>query len=356
MARTTTPSVTSRRVPATVVAASFWKRVTERILAAQGAVERPRVGCRRAPPPAAPAARSRAALGVLVVALLAACTARRGRAGGRASASPPSSAAIPGRSSVHAAAHLVGERRRPEPVPVRDPRRRRDEAAHRPVDEGPGGVPGRRLDAGDDPANHGAVHLGDPRRARGLRRRCRLPERRRLDGPRQRLRRLDPERDGRRAVPGVGQGLRGPGRRQGPGRRRRRPPRRRPTSPGSRPTRRRTRRFYTTSVDEALAEHKPFVLVFATPRFCTSKQCGPTLDGIKAVAKGEPGMTFINVEPYQLEYAERRAAAGARREQPAPDHRHHPGLGDPVGAVGLRGRQGRDRPRLVRDGRLSRRS
>lgn len=62
--------------------------------------------------------------------------------------------------------------------------------------------------------------------------------------------------------------------------------------------------FYTTSVDEALAKHDPFVLVFATPAFCTSKQCGPTLDGIKAVAKGEPGIVFINVEPYKLEYVD----------------------------------------------------
>jgi hypothetical protein len=62
--------------------------------------------------------------------------------------------------------------------------------------------------------------------------------------------------------------------------------------------------FYTTSVDEALAKHEPFVLVFATPAFCTSKQCGPTLDGIKAVAKGEPGIVFMNVEPYKLQYAD----------------------------------------------------
>jgi hypothetical protein len=60
--------------------------------------------------------------------------------------------------------------------------------------------------------------------------------------------------------------------------------------------------FYTTSVDEALAKHEPFVLVFATPAFCTSRQCGPTLDAIKAVAKSEPGIVFINVEPYQLQY------------------------------------------------------
>lgn len=64
--------------------------------------------------------------------------------------------------------------------------------------------------------------------------------------------------------------------------------------------------FYTTSADEALARHEPFVLVFATPAFCTSKQCGPTLDGIKAVAKTETGITFINAEPYKLEYVDGR--------------------------------------------------
>jgi hypothetical protein len=62
-------------------------------------------------------------------------------------------------------------------------------------------------------------------------------------------------------------------------------------------------RFYTTSVDTALAEHKPFVLVFATPAFCKTRVCGPTLDGIKSVAKSEPGMLFINVEPYKLQFA-----------------------------------------------------
>ncbi len=64
--------------------------------------------------------------------------------------------------------------------------------------------------------------------------------------------------------------------------------------------------FYTTSVDQALAAHEPFVLVFATPAFCTSGQCGPTLDVVKGVAAGEPGVTFINVEPYKLQYADGR--------------------------------------------------
>ncbi|HEX9043940.1 MAG TPA: hypothetical protein VF802_02845 [Candidatus Limnocylindrales bacterium] len=61
--------------------------------------------------------------------------------------------------------------------------------------------------------------------------------------------------------------------------------------------------FYETSVDAALAAHKPFVLIFATPAFCTSGQCGPTLDIIKGVADAEPTMTFINVEPYKLTFA-----------------------------------------------------
>jgi hypothetical protein len=61
--------------------------------------------------------------------------------------------------------------------------------------------------------------------------------------------------------------------------------------------------FYTTSVDRALAAHQPFVLIFATPAFCTSGQCGPTLDLVKGVAAKEPGVTFINVEPYKLQYA-----------------------------------------------------
>jgi hypothetical protein len=58
--------------------------------------------------------------------------------------------------------------------------------------------------------------------------------------------------------------------------------------------------FYQTSVADAVAAHKPFMLVFATPKFCTSQQCGPTLDQFKPIAKANPDVTFINVEPYQL--------------------------------------------------------
>jgi hypothetical protein len=60
--------------------------------------------------------------------------------------------------------------------------------------------------------------------------------------------------------------------------------------------------FYKTSVKDALAAHEPFVLIFATPKFCTSAQCGPTLDRIKPLAKTFPTVDFIHVEPYQLTF------------------------------------------------------
>jgi hypothetical protein len=59
--------------------------------------------------------------------------------------------------------------------------------------------------------------------------------------------------------------------------------------------------FYETSVADAVEAGQPFVLVFATPKFCTSAQCGPTLDRMKPVAEAHPGVTFINVEPFVLE-------------------------------------------------------
>ena len=61
-------------------------------------------------------------------------------------------------------------------------------------------------------------------------------------------------------------------------------------------------RFYTTSVDDAVASGKSFVLVFATPAFCETQICGPTLETVKAVAVDYPNLTFINVEPYVMKF------------------------------------------------------
>jgi hypothetical protein len=62
--------------------------------------------------------------------------------------------------------------------------------------------------------------------------------------------------------------------------------------------------FYEASVADALAAGEPFVLAFATPKFCASSQCGPTLDRLKPIAADHPDLTFINVEPYLLEEVE----------------------------------------------------
>ena len=59
--------------------------------------------------------------------------------------------------------------------------------------------------------------------------------------------------------------------------------------------------FYETSIAQAIAAKEPFVVAFATPKFCASQQCGPTLDRLKPIAARHPGMTVINVEPYVLE-------------------------------------------------------
>jgi len=59
--------------------------------------------------------------------------------------------------------------------------------------------------------------------------------------------------------------------------------------------------FYETSVADALAAGEPFVVAFATPKFCATAICGPTLDRLKPVADAHPDITFINLEPYQLE-------------------------------------------------------
>jgi cell division septation protein DedD len=58
--------------------------------------------------------------------------------------------------------------------------------------------------------------------------------------------------------------------------------------------------FYQTSEDQAVAAHKAFVLIFATPKFCQTAQCGPTLDRIKPFVTKYPTVTFIHGEPYAL--------------------------------------------------------
>lgn len=55
------------------------------------------------------------------------------------------------------------------------------------------------------------------------------------------------------------------------------------------------------SVAESLATHKPFVVTFATPRFCTSRTCGPVVDVVEAARRrfAARGIRFIHVEVFQ---------------------------------------------------------
>jgi hypothetical protein len=55
------------------------------------------------------------------------------------------------------------------------------------------------------------------------------------------------------------------------------------------------------SVAQSLAAHKPFVVTFATPKFCTSRLCGPVVDVMEAVRKqfASRGVRFIHVEVYR---------------------------------------------------------
>ena len=55
------------------------------------------------------------------------------------------------------------------------------------------------------------------------------------------------------------------------------------------------------SVAGSLAAHEPFVVVFATPKFCTSRTCGPVVDVVDAVRREftGTGIRFIHVEVYE---------------------------------------------------------
>jgi hypothetical protein len=54
------------------------------------------------------------------------------------------------------------------------------------------------------------------------------------------------------------------------------------------------------TIARALAEHRPILVVFATPVYCTSQFCGPTVDGVEALAKQyENRAVFIHIEIYR---------------------------------------------------------
>jgi hypothetical protein len=61
--------------------------------------------------------------------------------------------------------------------------------------------------------------------------------------------------------------------------------------------------FYRASIAQAVRNGHPSVIVFATPLFCRSQTCGPTLDTVKSVAgQYASDMNLVHVEPYELRW------------------------------------------------------
>ena len=56
--------------------------------------------------------------------------------------------------------------------------------------------------------------------------------------------------------------------------------------------------FYELSLDEAIGNGSPTVVVFSTPAFCASGACGPLLDIVKGVAPDHPDAEFVHVEVF----------------------------------------------------------
>ncbi len=60
--------------------------------------------------------------------------------------------------------------------------------------------------------------------------------------------------------------------------------------------------FYRMTITQAVTAGKPALIIFATPAFCRTAVCGPTLGIVKSVAAGFKGpVNFVHVEPYLME-------------------------------------------------------
>jgi len=55
--------------------------------------------------------------------------------------------------------------------------------------------------------------------------------------------------------------------------------------------------LHRTTIADALSQHRPILVIFATPTFCVSIMCGPETDGLEELAKRYPDRAvFIHVE------------------------------------------------------------
>jgi hypothetical protein len=62
---------------------------------------------------------------------------------------------------------------------------------------------------------------------------------------------------------------------------------------------------YDKTVAETVTSGSPSLVFFATPAFCQTGFCGPTVELVKSVAREHEGeVEFVNVEPYELHMTE----------------------------------------------------
>lgn len=61
--------------------------------------------------------------------------------------------------------------------------------------------------------------------------------------------------------------------------------------------------LYDLTIADAVSNGRPTVVAFATPAFCQTALCGPTLGMVKAATEGRADIDVVHVEPFDLELA-----------------------------------------------------
>jgi hypothetical protein len=62
--------------------------------------------------------------------------------------------------------------------------------------------------------------------------------------------------------------------------------------------------FYELSIADAVANDRPTLIAFATPAFCQTALCGPTMETVKTAVDGRENLDVVHVEPYDLPSAQ----------------------------------------------------
>lgn len=72
--------------------------------------------------------------------------------------------------------------------------------------------------------------------------------------------------------------------------------------------------LYRMRIADALAAHRPFVVVFASPAFCTTPLCGPQVEDLAVLARDYAGRAeFIHVDLYENPHEIKGDLSRARR-------------------------------------------